>query len=172
VSDSRDTILLVEDDQNDVFFLQYAFEAAGITNPLRVVVDGQKAIDYLAGEGQYAERSRYPFPCLVLLDLKLPVRMGLEVLEWIHERPELRNLLVVVLTSSSSVADVDRSYQLGARSFLVKPLSVDKRLEMARLIKQYWVEMNEAPPTGGGMPRNPGPTPPPAGQRQKGKVGG
>ncbi|HVV70886.1 MAG TPA: response regulator [Verrucomicrobiae bacterium] len=156
MNDSQGTILLVEDDRNDVFFLQYAFETAGITNPMQVVVDGQEAIQYLAGQGPYADRSRYPLPCLVLLDLKLPVRMGLEVLEWIHARPELRNLLVVVLTSSSSMADVDRSYQLGARSFLVKPLSVDKRLEMARLIKEYWIEMNKAPSRGGcTTPQNP-----------------
>lgn len=142
MSDSKGTILLVEDDRNDVFFLRYAFEAAGIRNPVQLAIDGQQAIDYLAGHGSYADRQRFPIPCLVLLDLKLPVRMGMEVLEWIHEHEELRNLLVVVLTSSSNTDDVDRSYQLGARSYLVKPLSVDRRLAMARLIKEYWLEMN------------------------------
>lgn len=139
------TILLVEDDPNDTFFLQYAFEQAGITEPLQVVVDGQQAIDYLAGNGPYANRSRFPFPCLVLLDLNLPVRMGLDVLRWIQPQPELRSLLVVVLTSSSDDTDVDEAYRLGARSYLLKPLSVEKRLAMAEAIKRYWLEKNQFP---------------------------
>lgn len=149
------TILLVEDDKNDVFFLQYAFEMAGVANPLQVVVDGQQAIDYLAGAGIYADRNRYPFPCLVLLDLKLPVRMGLDVLRWIQQQPNLRNLLVIVLTSSSDLLDVDEAYRLGARSFLVKPLSVDKRLEMAKALKTYWLDLNEFPTLGGCEPSAP-----------------
>ncbi len=142
-------ILLVEDDRNDVFFLQYAFETAGITNPLIVVTDGQQAIDYLAGVGRYADRVHYPFPCIVLLDLKLPVRIGMDVLRWIRQQRSLEALLVIVLTSSSDVNDVDEAYRLGARSFLVKPLSVDKRLEMAQCFKKYWLEMNEFPSLGG-----------------------
>ena len=142
------TILLVEDDQNDVFFLQYAFQEVGIANPLQVVADGQQAIDYLSGVGAYAERERFPFPCLVLLDLKLPVKMGLDVLGWIRTQPQLQNLLVLVLTSSSNVRDVDEAYRLGARAFLVKPVSTDKRIEMARSIKQFWLEINEPPSFG------------------------
>jgi CheY-like chemotaxis protein len=143
------TILLVEDDRNDVFFLQYAFEEARIRNPLKVVEDGQKAIEYLAGAGIYADREKYPFPCLTLLDLKLPARMGMDVLRWIREHPVLHSMLVVVLTSSADIRDVDEAYRLGARSFLVKPLSVDKRLEMAKAIKRYWLDMNEFPSLGG-----------------------
>ena len=139
------TILLIEDDQNDVFFIQYAFEVANITNPLQIVVDGQQAIDYLAGTGKYTDRTQFPFPCLVLLDLKLPVKMGIDVLHWIHQQPSMRNLLVLVLTSSSNIEDVDEAYRLGARSYLVKPLSVEKRLEMARLIKSYWLDLNQFP---------------------------
>jgi len=138
-------ILLVEDDPNDVFFLQYAFEGAQITHPVQVVEDGQKAIDYLMGLGKYADRQMYPLPCLVLLDLKLPVKMGLDVLRWIHQQPSLQTLLVVVLTSSSNREDIDEAYRLGARSYLVKPLAVDTRLEMARAIKLYWLSFNEAP---------------------------
>lgn len=143
------TILLIEDDKNDVFFLRYALESAGVTNPLQVAEDGEEAVHYLAGAGPYADRERYPIPCLVLLDLKLPFRTGLEVLDWIHRQPELQTLLVVVLTSSAEIADVDAAYRLGARSFLVKPLSVDKRLQLARLIKSYWLEFNESPSLGG-----------------------
>jgi CheY-like chemotaxis protein len=143
----NDTILLVEDDENDVFFLKYAFENAGITNPLQVVHDGQAAVDYLAGANQYADRSRFPLPSLVLLDLKLPLKMGLDVLRWIHDQPHLRSLLVIILTSSADTRDIEECYRLGARSFLVKPLSVDKRLEMAKAIKHYWLELNAIPPS-------------------------
>lgn len=138
-------ILLVEDDQNDVFFLQYAFESAGIENALQVVPDGQEALNYLAGKGRYADRQSFPLPCLVLLDLKLPIRMGTDVLRWIRRQPQLSNLLVVVLTSSSDSHDVDNAYECGAQSYLVKPLSLEKRLEMARAIKNYWLELNEFP---------------------------
>jgi len=138
-------ILLVEDDRNDAFFLQYAFENAGITNPLQVAEDGQEAIDYLAGEGKYSDREQFPFPCLVLLDLKLPIKMGLDVLAWIHEQPYLQRLLVIILTASKDGQDIDEAYRLGARSFLVKPLSLEERLHMARAIKSYWLELNQFP---------------------------
>jgi CheY-like chemotaxis protein len=142
-------ILLVEDDRNDAFFLKYAFETAGISNPVHVVEDGQHAMDYLAGVGQYADRLRFPFPCLVLLDLKLPVRTGLDVMRWIRQQPGLQNLLVVALTSSSDIADIDEAYRLGVRSYLVKPLSVHERLAMAQAIKTYWLELNQFPSLGG-----------------------
>jgi len=145
MAESAKTILLVEDDDNDVFFLTYAFESAGVVNPLIVVKDGQEAIDYLAGTGRYSDRAIYPLPCLVLLDLKLPVRPGLDVLRWIGQQPHLKPLLVIVLTSSRDANDVDESYRLGARSFLVKPLSIHERLEAARVIKRYWLELNQSP---------------------------
>lgn len=142
-------ILLVEDDQNDAFFLQYAFEAAGVDNPLQVVADGQEALNYLSGKGRYTDRRRFPLPCLVLLDLKLPVKMGTDVLRWIRRQPHLSNLLVVVLTSSSDISDVDSAYECGAQSYLVKPLSLEKRLDMARAIKSYWLDLNEFPSLAG-----------------------
>jgi DNA-binding response OmpR family regulator len=142
------TILLVEDDQNDVFFLRYAFEAADIQNPLQVVFDGQEAINYLAGKDKYADRRHFPLPCLVLLDLKLPGKMGNDVLRWMRDQPQLSHLLVIMLTSSSDLNDVDGAYECGAQSYLVKPLSMEKRLEMARAIKTYWLELNEFPSVG------------------------
>jgi len=143
------TILLVEDNPNDVLFLKFAFETAEVQNPLQVVADGQEAINYLAGAGQYANRRRFPLPCLVLLDLKLPGKMGTDVLCWLRNQPRLSHLLVVVLTSSSDSQDVDRAYECGAQSYLVKPLSLEKRLEMARSIKNYWLELNEFPSIAG-----------------------
>jgi len=143
---------VVEDDPNDVFFLQYAFQEAGIKNPIQVADDGQQAIDYLQGEGAYADRSRFPLPCLVLLDLKLPVKMGLDVLGWVRNQSQLQHLLVIVLTSSSNIRDVDDAYRLGARAFLVKPVSTDDRIEMARAIKRFWLELNEPPSLAGRGP--------------------
>src|SRR6266403_4670680 len=128
-------ILLVEDDENDIFFLKYAFEAAGIKNPTQVVHDGQQAVDFLSGVGVYSDRRQHPFPWLVLLDLKLPIKMGMDVLRWINQQPKFATLLVVVLTSSSDSRDIEEAYRYGARSFLVKPLSVEKRLELAKALK-------------------------------------
>jgi len=139
------TILLVEDDQNDVFFLKHAFECAEVTNPLQVVQDGQEAMDYLQGIGKYSNRTEFAFPALVLLDLKLPVRPGLEVLHWARQQPRVAGVLIVVLTSSNDPHDISQAYKLGARSFLVKPLSVSERLEMARGIKRFWLELNQFP---------------------------
>ncbi len=157
MSNSDGTILLVEDDSNDVFFLQYAFEAAAISNPLKAVADGQKAIDYLQGAGEYADRVQFPLPILVLLDLKLPVKMGFEVLRWIQGQRHLANLPVIVLTSSADAADIDLAYALGARSYLVKPVALEKRIEMAKIIKNYWLELNRLPTMSsrGPSPRDP-----------------
>jgi CheY-like chemotaxis protein len=145
-------ILLVEDDANDAFFLRYAFESAGITNLLNVVSDGQQAMDYLAGTGPYADRAKWPFPLLVLLDLKLPEMPGLEVLRWIREQPALRKLVVIILSSSRESRDIEKAYLLGASSFLVKPLTLEARLTMVRCIKSYWLELNIFPDLPGGKP--------------------
>jgi CheY-like chemotaxis protein len=139
-------ILQVEDDPNDVFFLEHAFRAAGITLPLQVVNDGQEAIDYLSGEGKFADRDQYPLPRLMLLDLKMPRKSGLEVLQWMREHPALQCLPVVVFSSSYQPADIDRAYQLGANSFVVKPSCLEKRVELARSIKSFWLLYNESPP--------------------------
>jgi CheY-like chemotaxis protein len=112
---------------------------------VQVVSHGQQAVNYLAGDGQYSDRGRYPIPALVLLDLKLPVKMGTEVLRWIQAQPALAKLIVVVLTSSSDSSDIRRAYDLGARSYLVKPVALEKRLEMARAIKAYWLGMVQIP---------------------------
>jgi CheY-like chemotaxis protein len=138
-------ILQVEDSEDDVVLLQHAFQGAGITNPLRTVRDGQEAIDYLSGVGKYADRHRYPFPCLVLLDLKLPRKMGLEVLEFIRAHPELKTLPVLVLTSSGQRYDVSDAYRAGANAFLIKPSGVMELTELLKAIKGFWIRFNEPP---------------------------
>jgi CheY-like chemotaxis protein len=138
-------VLLVEDDPNDAFFLRHAFQTSGVINPLKVVVDGQQAIDYLAGNGPYSDRTEHPLPCLILLDLKLPLMPGVDVLKWIRNRKELIGLPVIVLTSSQDDRDIHQCYELGASSFLVKTLTLDERLRLVRAIKEYWLEFNEIP---------------------------
>ena len=136
------TILLVEDEENDIFFMKRAAKKIGMLNPLQVAHDGQEAIDYLGGRGAYADRERFPLPGLVLLDLKLPRVMGLEVLKWIRQQAQLYGIVVVVLTSSNLGPDIDMAYRLGANSYLVKP-TPDKLSEMISAIKQYWLDLNE-----------------------------
>ena len=140
------TILLVEDDANDVFFMRRALQLAEDPNPLQVASDGQRAIDYLQGAHGYADRTRFPLPCLVLLDLKLPQVMGMDVLRWIREQPHLGTIVVLVFTSSRLPPDISKAYRLGANSYLVKPSTPGELPDMARLIKQYWLEMNQSVP--------------------------
>lgn len=139
------TILLVEDDTNDVLLIGRAFRKANIANPIQVVSDGEAAVRYLSGEEAYADRDRYPLPMLMLLDLKLPRRSGLEVLEWVRQQPKLRRIPVVVLTSSRENIDVNRAYDLGANSYLVKPVAFDGLLNMVKALNQYWLIINESP---------------------------
>src|ERR1043166_4419196 len=115
---SGGVILLVEDREEDVILLRRAFTKANFLNPIQVVSDGDEAIAYLQGAGKYADRSEYPLPKLVLLDLKMPRKDGFEVLQWIRQQPGLSAIRVVVLTASDTVRDVNRAYQLGANSFL------------------------------------------------------
>lgn len=139
------TILQIEDREEDVFLLEYAFKRADIKNTVRVAADGQEAIDYLSGTGKFADRTRFPFPCLVLLDLKLPYKMGLEVLEWIRQQPTLRWLIVIILSSSVNEGDVQRAYELGANGFLVKPSDANTLADMCKALKHYWLVHNQPP---------------------------
>ena len=139
------SFLVAEDDENDVFFLQRAFQQAKIENPLHVVRDGQEAIDYLSGAGKFSDRSLYPLPQLFILDLKMPRMTGLDVLRWLHEQPELQCLPVLVLSSSAQRTDIESAYELGVNGFVVKPASLEKRVELAKLIGAFWLDFNVGP---------------------------
>jgi DNA-binding response OmpR family regulator len=139
---SQSCILQVEDDANDVFLLQRAFTQAGIGTPIQVATDGQMAIDYLEGKVPYGDRRKFPFPSLVLLDLKLPRKSGRDVLQWIRSQPALRRLVVIVFTSAQYVGDVGLAYDLGANSFLVKPADFSEYLEITRLLRGWWLQLN------------------------------
>lgn len=139
-------ILQVEDDEHDVFFLKRAFDVAGIPNPIQVVHDGQEAIDFFSGTGPYADRKRYPLPCLVLLDLKLPRKNGLEVLQWLRSERRLPYMPIIMFSSSAHPEDIDQAYRLGANSFVVKPSGVTDRNDFARALRAYWLHFHEVPP--------------------------
>jgi len=136
-------ILVVEDNENDEKLVRRTLAKSGIPNPPCCVESGEVAISYLSGIGPYSDRGRYPFPALVLLDLKLPVMDGFEVLRWIRAHPDFRDLRVVVLTTSQEMRNVSKAYQLGADSFLVKPLEFENiRAFFTTLGEQLW---NRAP---------------------------
>jgi CheY-like chemotaxis protein len=135
-------VLYAEDDENDSFLLNRAFGQAEIINPLVIVSDGNAAIDYLAGNGAHAQRETHPFPCLVLLDLKMPGKSGLDVLEWLQNQPSISTLPILMLTSSSQEKDVRRAYQLGANGYLLKPSTPDGMLSLAKAIKDFWLSKN------------------------------
>jgi CheY-like chemotaxis protein len=135
-------ILLVEDNPDDVFFMQRACKSAGVTNPLQVAEDGNKAIDYLSGAGKFDDRTAYPLPCLMLLDLKLPGKSGLDVLGWVREQREFTTRVVIVLTTSREPRDIHEAYRLGANAYLVKPTSPSQLSELMVAIKTFWIDHN------------------------------
>lgn len=138
-------VLLVEDDSNDILLIQRAFRQANLTNPMRIVEDGDQAVEYLSGQGDYSDRDKYPLPAIILLDLKLPRRSGLEVLEWIRQQPIVKRIPVVVLTCSRESADIDLAYDLGVNSYLVKPVRFQSLMGMVETIDTYWMRLNQYP---------------------------
>jgi CheY-like chemotaxis protein len=139
-------VLLVEDNEDDIFFMQRAFQLCGIPHPITVAHDGRQALEFLETRGHSPNRAQAPLPCLVLLDLKLPLVQGLEVLKWIRSKPEFQTLLVVIITSSRQDRDIDAAYRLGANSFLVKPVNEGGLRELVEAIKLYWLKLNQPAP--------------------------
>jgi CheY-like chemotaxis protein len=139
------TILIVEDNPTDILLIRRAFDRAKLANPVQFVTDGDAAVDYLSGEGTYRDRTQFPLPILILLDLKLPKRSGLEVLEWLRTQERLKRIPVVALTSSTQDRDVNAAYDTGVNSYLVKPVEFDGLLEMLKTVNFYWLMLNERP---------------------------
>jgi CheY-like chemotaxis protein len=139
------SVLLVEDDENDVLLIKRAFQKSHVVNLIQVVSDGEVAVAYLSGEGIYRDRARYPFPVAMLLDLKLPRKSGLEVLGWAKQQPELKRLPIIVLTSSREARDIKDAYDLGVNSYLVKPFTPAELTEMLKSFNLYWMVLNEPP---------------------------
>jgi CheY-like chemotaxis protein len=132
------TVLLVEDDLNDIFLVKRAFKRAEIPNPLEVVTDGDEAVQYLIGEGKYSDRQLHPMPQLIVMDLKMPGRSGLEVLEWLKKDSTLKRIPVIILSFSDLPSDINRAYELGANAYMVKPVDFQAVEDLFLSITRYW----------------------------------
>jgi CheY-like chemotaxis protein len=143
------SVLMAEDDDNDVFFVERAFKQAQVVNPLHRVKDGEEALAYLKGEGRFSSRDEFPLPHLMLLDLKMPRKNGFEVIQWVRQQPGLRRMPLVVLTSSKEDPDINRAYELGANTYLVKPVKFDGLVDMMKTLNLYWLIMAETPNVAG-----------------------
>ncbi len=139
------TVLLVEDFENDVVLMWRSWKMEAVPAGLQVVTDGQQALDYLAGNGEFSNREKFPLPCLMLLDLKLPHVSGMEVLKRVRTETALKALPVLVLTTSGLERDVIEAYQCGANAFLIKPSSVRDLAMLVRLIRDFWLGVNQLP---------------------------
>src|SRR5213082_2211731 len=138
-------ILLVEDRTDDVLLIQRALARAGVKNPFFVLRDGEEALAYLHGTGKYADRDEYPLPDIMLLDLKMPKMDGFEVLQHVRQHKNFRALRIIVLTSSEDIFDVNKAYELGANSFLVKPLEFENFAGLMRTLNYFWLKRNAMP---------------------------
>ncbi|MDF3057137.1 MAG: putative response regulator, CheY [Rariglobus sp.] len=143
---SRPSVLYVEDEEDDIFFMRNAFKRLGIEDRFHAVMDGDRAISYLAGHEDYADRERHPLPSFVLLDLNLPILSGFEVLEWLRAQPQFQSLPVIIFSSSGRTEDRQRAENLGATEYVLKPASGAQFLVMARQLKESWLgRQGEAP---------------------------
>ncbi|HZL42640.1 MAG TPA: response regulator [Verrucomicrobiae bacterium] len=140
------TILLVENDQNDVLLMKKAFVEEVMPSDLQVVDSYADVVKYLSGDGVYANRVSFPMPFLMILDLKIPGEGGFAVLRWLHDRPGLRKkFIVIVLSTAALEQEIQLAYELGAQSFLEKPLGFKQFAQTVRRIKEYWIELNLLP---------------------------
>lgn len=145
-TEHQPVVLIAEDDANHMALLRRALDQTGFGWPVHCVTDGAAAIAYLSGEGKFSDREKFPLPNILLLDLKMPHTSGFDVLQWLHESaselPTLKNIRVVVLTASDEIRDVNRAYQLGAASFLTKPVEFNEFKDMVSALLTYWTAMN------------------------------
>lgn len=140
-------ILLVDDNKMDVALTLDAFREVQFPNKIQVAYNGEEAIRHLFGDGQFADRETFPLPDIVLLDLKMPGMGGFEVLKKLKMEPKIKRIPVIILTSSEEEKDRARSYDYGANSYLLKPISFEKLLDFVRIITRYWFNFNIEPPT-------------------------
>jgi CheY-like chemotaxis protein len=133
-------ILLVDDSEDDTNILTDLLRKCSVTNPVQAVRDGRDAIAYLGGEGEYADREKYPFPGIMILDLRMPGVNGFEVLKWIETQPNLGRFLIVVLSGLNVLSDVARAYGLGAHTFLTKPCRADDLRNLIHSFPEHWMD--------------------------------
>ncbi len=134
------SILVAEDDANDIFLMRRAFERAGVQNPVAFVRSGSEAIDYLSGAGAYAQREQHPLPGLFLLDLRMPGVDGFDVLAWLRTQHQFDTLPVVVFTSSKLQTDIDRSRDMGVYDYRVKPSTFQDLVRLLDDVRKCWLD--------------------------------
>lgn len=139
------TILLVDDSENDIFLMRTAFKKAEFNSSLQEVHNGEEAIAYLKGEGTYSDRNKHPLPAVMLLDLNMPMKNGFDVLSWVRAQPSFKRLSITILTASTRLEDVERAFDLGANSYLVKPSDLEVLAAMIRCLRD-WMQYNHFPP--------------------------
>lgn len=139
------TILLADDDDEDIMLSREALEESRLANDLRVVKDGQELTDYLLRKGDYSDPEDSPRPGLILLDLNMPRKDGREALQEIKDNPELRSIPIVVLTVSDADEDIYDSYDLGVNSYIQKPVTFDSLVDIMKTIGLYWFQIVELP---------------------------
>jgi CheY-like chemotaxis protein len=140
------SVLLVEDDPGDIFIMERAWNKAQFLSVLHVVRDGQQAVDYISGKGQFADRNQHPLPCLILLDIKLPYLSGLHVVKWLRSYTPCATLPAVFLTSSNADMDIHQAYSYGGNAYLVKPPTPEKLTAMLEDLRNFWMRHNNFPP--------------------------
>jgi len=150
---SGDCVLYAEDEKCDIFFLERAFQSTGSPHWLNAVPDGEQAIDYLAGKGRFADRARHPLPALVLLDINMPKKSGLEVLKWIRQQPSFKSLSVLMLTSSPRPEDMEKARLLGADGYLIKPSDPLELVDLVMSLHDRWLSQPTAARHGAHPPR-------------------
>lgn len=132
------TVLVLEDDANDVFFIQRAFEQNGFTGKIVVLENGQLGIDYLSGAGDYADRQKFPLPDIIITDLKMPQVGGFDFLRWCDSHLQRFAVPIIVLSASGQHGDIAKAHGLGASAYVVKPHSTDERKELVRRLLNFW----------------------------------
>jgi CheY-like chemotaxis protein len=140
---NRGNILIVDDNEDDVFFIRRALDRAGINNAVHVLETGEQALEYLKGVGRYSDRSKHPLPRLTFMDVKMPGKSGLDVLSEIRKDPNLKHLVIVMLTTSGSAKDVSLAAALGANSFLIKPNDTDDLNKIFKKAADYWLQVHQ-----------------------------
>ena len=133
-------ILIVDDDENDIFFVKRAFTEINIHCAFQVLKNGQEVVDYLSGHGPYANREQHPLPMMILMDLKMPIMDGFQVLAWLRGRAGIKVIPTIVFSSSDLPTDITRAYELGANSFMTKSVTYDGLLLKLQTLSQYWLE--------------------------------
>lgn len=136
----QSTILIVDDDENDIFFVKRAFTEIDVHCTFHILKNGQEVVHYLEGRSPYESREKFPLPMMILMDLKMPVMDGFEVLAWVRARPGIKVIPTIIFSSSDLPADITRAYELGANSFMTKSITYDGLLLKLQTLSKYWLE--------------------------------